>query len=247
MQTEALLDRFLGALAPLGPLTVWAHGSLAGGDYQEGRSDLDLIAVLPGPVRAATVWRVALLHQGLRADPLAAKLHCSYLTPATVADFGHRHLTWAHRELMRRPVTPVTRRELHTFGRVLYGGAPAGLLPEVADRELAEFVVSDQRDFWRPAVDRAHLWTRDVWVDMGPVTFARATVTLREGRLVSKREALEELPGLGAPAEIVEDIRRRRYGGPAPVPSGEGWRVRRAELVRGWLGPAIDGLVAAYG
>ncbi|NUR68955.1 MAG: nucleotidyltransferase, partial [Streptomyces sp.] len=46
MQTDALLDRFLSGLAPVDPIAVWAHGSLAGGDYQEGRSDLDLIAVL---------------------------------------------------------------------------------------------------------------------------------------------------------------------------------------------------------
>jgi hypothetical protein len=99
-------------------------------------------------------------------------------------------------------------------------------------------------------VDRARLWTRDAWVDLGLVTFARASVTLREGRLISKREALAELPGLGAPTEIVEDIRRRRYGEPAPVrpaASEEEWRARRAESARGWLGPAIDGLVAAYG
>lgn len=250
MQTDILLDRFLGALAPLDPVAVWAHGSLAGGDYQEGRSDLDLIAVLPGPLRPGTMWRVAVLHQRLRADPLAAGLHCSYLTPATAADPARPHLTWAHQELMRRPVTPVTRRELHAFGRVLHGRAPAGLLPEVSDRELREFVVSDQRDFWRPAVDKARLWTRDVWVDAGLVTFARAGVTLRQGRLISKREALAELPGLGAPAEIVEDIRRRRYGEPAPVrpaASEEEWRAHRAESARGWLGPAIDGLVAAHG
>jgi hypothetical protein len=31
------------------------------------------------------------------------------------------HLTWAHEEFMRQPVTPVTRRELHDFGLLLYG------------------------------------------------------------------------------------------------------------------------------
>ncbi|MFC8429970.1 nucleotidyltransferase domain-containing protein [Streptomyces sp. NPDC057253] len=237
-QTEALLDRFLAGLEPLDPVAVWAHGSLAGGDYQEGRSDLDLIAVLPAlPPR--TVWRLAKLHARLRAEPLAGQLHCTYLTPS--ADPGRRHLTWAHQQLFKRPVTPVTRRELHDFGRVLHGKPPTGLLPPVTDRELADFVVRDQRDFWRPALDNAPLWTRDVWVDLGLVTFARATVTVREGRLISKREALDLLPGLGAPVSVVEDIRRRRYGDPGPpVPD-------RAALTRNYLGPAIDELVAAYG
>ncbi|GGW18732.1 hypothetical protein GCM10010501_48880 [Streptomyces libani subsp. rufus] len=119
MPTDTLLDAFLRGLAPLRPLALWAHGSLAGGDYQEGRSDLDLVAVLPGPLGLGRAWRVAALHTRLRAaGPLAAKLHCSYLTPQTLADPERRHLTWAHNGLMRRSVTPVTRRELHDFGRV---------------------------------------------------------------------------------------------------------------------------------
>ncbi|MET7734372.1 nucleotidyltransferase domain-containing protein [Streptomyces sp. NPDC005402] len=238
MQTDVLLDRFLAALTPLDPVAVWAHGSLAGGDYQEGRSDLDLIAVLPS-ITPRTVWRLAKLHARLRAEPLSGQLHCTYLTPS--ADMDGRHLTWAHEELFKRPVTAVTRRELHAFGRVLHGKPPAELLPPVPDRELTDFVVRDQRDFWRPAVDNAPLWSRDVWVDLGLLTFARASVTLREGRLISKCEALELLPGLGAPVAVVEDIRARRYGDAVATVED------RAALTRSYLGPAIDELVAAYG
>lgn len=243
METEKLLDRFVRGLAALDPVAVWAHGSLAGGDYQEGRSDLDLIAVLPSPVTPGVVWRLAVLHARLRAEPLAAKLHCTYLTPDTADGSGRRHLTWAHEELFKRPVTPVTRRELHTFGRVLYGRGPAGLLPAVPDRELGAFVVRDQREFWRPALDNAALWRQEVWVDLGMLTFARATVTVREGRLISKHEALDLLPGLGAPVEVVDDIRHRRYGD--PVPAAADWTVRRAALTRDYLGPAIDALIAS--
>ncbi|MFI2199328.1 nucleotidyltransferase domain-containing protein [Streptomyces sp. NPDC020192] len=244
--TESLLARFLTDLTPLRPSAVWAHGSLAGGDYQEGRSDLDLIAVLPGPVTLTTVRRVVASHRRLRGDPLAAKLHCSYLTPATLDDPDRSHLTWAHRHVLRRPVTPVTRRELHDFGRVLHGEAPAGLLPPVPERQLRAFVVRDQRDFWRPNVDKARLWKQDIWVDAGLLTFARATVTLRDGRLISKREALAELPTLGAPVEVVEDITRRRYDKGPALATGN-WVNRRAELTRAYLGPAIDTLVTTYG
>ncbi|GAA2727388.1 nucleotidyltransferase [Streptomyces nogalater] len=247
MTTASLLDGFLDALLPLRPRAVWAHGSLAGGDYQEGRSDLDLIAVLPGPLGPRHVWRVATLHAGLHRRPLAAKLHCSYLTPAALDDPDRPHLTWAHGGLLRRPVTPVTRRELHDFGRVLYGEPPGGLLPPVSREQLRGFVVRDQRDFWRPAVDKAGLWRQDVWVDLGLLTFARATVTLRDGRLISKREALAELPALGAPADVVADIARRRYESPAPAPADPDWVTRRAGAARAFLGPAIDALVRGAG
>jgi hypothetical protein len=242
--TARLLDRFLAGLRALAPVAVWAHGSLAGGDYQQGRSDLDMIAVLEGPISLATVRRLARLHRGLRDEPLARKLHCSYLTPDTLAGAERSHLTWAHNGLMRRPVTPVTRRELHAFGLVRHGDSPGDLLPPLPDDELHAFVVRDQKEFWRPAVRKARLWKQDVWVDLGMVTFARATVTLRDGRLISKREALDLLPELGAPIDVVEDIRRRRYGDPAP--STDEWTVRRRELTRNYLGPAMDGLVAAY-
>ncbi|WP_232838806.1 nucleotidyltransferase [Streptomyces geranii] len=244
--TEALLDRFLGELRALSPAAVWAHGSLGGGDYQEGRSDLDLIAVLAGPIGAATAWHVAGLHARLRTHPLAPLLHCTYLSDATTANPDRRHLTWAHSQLFRRTVSPVTRRELLTFGRVLHGEVPGEFLPPVPDRQLTDYVVGDQRDNYRPAVDKARLWTQDVWVDLGLVTFARATVTLREGRLISKREALDLLPGLGAPVEVVEDIVRRRYGQEGGPAVAGGWIERRAELARGYLGPAIDRLVASY-
>jgi hypothetical protein len=114
----------------------------------------------------------------------------------------------------------------------------------VPDAELAEYVVHNERDYWRPVLRKAELWRQDVWVDLGLLTFARATVTLRDGRLITKREALAELPGLGAPGEVVEDIARRRYG--TPEPPAEEWTARRAELTRGYLGPAIDTLVASY-
>ncbi|MET7391409.1 nucleotidyltransferase [Streptomyces sp. NPDC005529] len=243
--TARLLDRFLDGLGALAPVAVWAHGSLAGGDYREGRSDLDLIAVLAeDPFRLPTARALVGLHRRLRAEPLARKLHCSYLTPATAADAERSHLTWAHDGPMRRPVTPVTRCELHTFGRVLHGAPPEGLLPPVSGRELRAFVVRDQKEFWRPAVDKARLWRQDVWVDLGTITHARATATLREGRLITKREALDLLPGLGAPRDLVDDITARRYGEPAPtVPA---WTDRRAERTRSYLGPAIDSLVAAY-
>ncbi|MFE9648667.1 nucleotidyltransferase domain-containing protein [Streptomyces sp. NPDC006365] len=243
--TDRLLDRFLTELRDLAPVAVWAHGSLGGGDYQEGRSDLDLIAILDDPITARTVWQVARLHARMRDEALVGKLHCAYLTPGTAAGAERRHLIWRHEHLGKFPVTPVTRRELHSFGLVLHGEPPTGLLPPVPDHELAEFVVRDQRDFLRREVDRASNWTQDIWVDYGLVTHARAAVTLKDGRLITKREALELLPALGAPVEVVEDVRRRRYEGPGAVPSEE-WTARRAELTRAYLGPAIDSLVRAY-
>jgi hypothetical protein len=170
---------------------LWAHGSLALGDYQPGRSDLDLIALTdtpPGPDQRGDLER---MHQALeRREPLADKLHCSYLVTAEAADPARDHLTWAHRELFARPVTPVTRRELLTGGLVLLGPVPGTVLPPVTDAELAAFVRADLREYWYEHTAVPELWREDIWVDLGLLTFARASVTLAEGRLITKREAL---------------------------------------------------------
>ena len=70
-------------------------------------------------------------------------------------------------------------RELFDFGLVLYGEEPAALLPPVTDEQLAEFVVQDMESFWLPSLDHPERWDRDIWVDLGLLTLARATVTLR--------------------------------------------------------------------
>lgn len=237
MSVDEVLDRFVaGVRAAVAPVAVWAHGSLALGDYQVGRSDLDLLAVVDRPPDRDRVRR---LHRALdRAEPLAAKLHCSYLLRTELADPEHRHLTWAHRHLLDRPVTPVTRRELATGGRTLYGAPPAGMIPDVSDAVLAEFVRRDLATFWRPATARRSNWWRDIWVDLGTVTVARASVTLAEGRLISKGEALDVLATMGAPADVCADIRARRYGEPARLSPRGRWR--RGEAARVFVRSGID-------
>jgi hypothetical protein len=164
--TGRLLGRFVSAVRPVLPLvSVWAHGSLAGGDYQPGRSDLDLIAILGRPCTAAEERRLGEVHESLgSAIALASGLHCSYCAAGELDDLARLHLTWAHEEFMRRRVTPVTRRELHDFGLVLYGEAPAALLPPVTGEQLAGFVVQDLEGFWRPSLDHRERWDRDIWV-----------------------------------------------------------------------------------
>ncbi|MEU8912871.1 nucleotidyltransferase [Streptomyces nigrescens] len=184
-----------------------------------GRSDLDLIAIVDRPCTPEEERPLGELHATLdRTDPLAAKLHRSYLAADETADPAHIHLTRAHRELKRRTVTPVTRRELHTFGRVLYGDAPTALLPPVTDTELATFIRTDLRESWRHAPDEPEERLQDIWDDLGLLTLARATVTLRDGTLISKGEALAVLGELGAQDEVIADIRHRRYEPAAPPP-----------------------------
>ncbi|WP_345558586.1 nucleotidyltransferase domain-containing protein [Nonomuraea rosea] len=233
--TDHLLRHFLERVEPAVPLVaLWAHGSLAAGDYRPGRSDLDLIAVLDAPVTMEQWRRIKAVHRGIDS-PLAGRLHCSYMARQELADLGTEHVSWAHEQIFRRPVTAITRRELHEGALLLSGPPPAGLLPEVSDQELHDFVRTDLRDYWLEKTRGRRRWLRDVWVDLGMVTVARATVTLRDGRLISKLAALDVLAELGAPESVVADVRARRYDTPAPVLS----RFRRGKLARAFIRSAI--------
>ncbi|MFI5692814.1 nucleotidyltransferase domain-containing protein [Kribbella sp. NPDC051586] len=236
---QQVLDGFVMSVRKVAAVkAVWLHGSLALGDYQLGRSDLDVIVVTssPPPPTVADVHR-----QLIRDFPLAAKLHCSYLTE--LADASVRHPTFAHERYFDRPVTPVTRRELAIGNRTLFGPAPAELLPPTSDEELFAFIRRDLRGFWLPATKKRSNWYADIWVDLSLLTIARAHVTLATGDLITKRAAFDILPQLGAPADVVEDIRRRRYG--PEFRTGPWWRHTRAGLTRRFVGTAIPAVLGS--
>lgn len=243
-QVWPLLDRFVADAGRVVPLVaVWAHGSLALGDFQPARSDLDLVAVVGERLSDGHKSGLQRVHEALIADvPLAAGLHCAYPAHGELAGPGQAHPTWAHREMFDRIVSPVARRELAQGGLSLHGPAPAGLIPPVSDQELASYIRADLRDFWYPHTERHELWLRDIWVDLGLLTLARASVTLRDGRLISKREALDVLGGLDAPADVVRDIFRRRYEDGQPLT--EEWRARRGYLARTFVRTGIERVLA---
>jgi hypothetical protein len=241
-EVDRVLDRFVDEVSTLlRPVSLWAHGSLAMGDFQPGRSDLDLIAVIEQPLSPEQTARLTEFHERLhRAEPAAEKLHCSYMAATQLTDFEQIHLTWAHGSVFPRDVSPVTRRELLQSGRVFAGKPPQDVLPDVTDAELAEFVRDALCGYWYDATGRWWRWRKDIWVDLGMLTYARSIVTLRDSRLITKGEALDELSRMGAPESVVADIRQRRYGRDGEVRgAGPVWRVRRGLLARNFIRKAI--------
>lgn len=244
-EMDLVLEQFVSAVRQAVPtVAVWAHGSLALGDFQPGRSDLDLIAIVETPLDGEDRDRLASMHrQLLEKEAAVAKLHCSYMVRAELAEAEADHATWAHGTILERPVTPVTRRELLDGGLTLYGPPPMELLPRLLPGQLEDFIRRDLEEFWLPATSRPLLWLRDIWVDLGLLVLARATVTLRDGRLITKGEALAELRELGAPADVVRDIHDRRYAHPEPISRVR--RIRRAMRARAFLKRGIKRTLAA--
>ena len=163
-------------------MAFYAGGSLGTGDYRPGISDLDLAAVVasaPDPAAEAALTR---LHQELaEADGSAAKLHCFYLPRDRLADPAEEQLNWAHGELYRRPFTVVARAELLRHGITVLGPEPASLFAPVDAADLRAAARAELTGFWAGAVAKPHLWTQDLYVDLGLLTVARVEATRDRG------------------------------------------------------------------
>jgi hypothetical protein len=239
-----LLDRFTADARQAVPLdALWVHGSLALGDFKVGRSDIDLVALIATTLTGPHRRDLQRVHAALQDEmSLAGKLHCSYMARSELAGVSRHHVTWAHSELYERPVSPVTRRELTIGGLSLLGPSPVAVVPTVSDRELADYIRGDLRDYWYPKTALPDLWMSDIWVDLGLLTLARAAVTLHEGRLITKKEALKVLADRSVPADVIRDIYQRRYETPQPI--SEEWRGRRASLARTHVRAGIEEVLA---
>ncbi|MFF5288269.1 nucleotidyltransferase domain-containing protein [Paractinoplanes globisporus] len=223
-----VVPRFAAAIREVAGVTAfYAGGSIGSGDYRPGISDLDLVAVIGGPLTRSNRDRLRTLHRTLGV----AKLHCAYVPSNDISDISRKHVTWAHEQLFRRPLSGISRAELHQFGVTVYGPPPGELVPPVDRGALAEAARVELRGYWTGAVRRPRVWRTDLHVDLGLTTVSRADVTIAEGRLITKREAIDRLPSLGVPDDLTSEIRRRRAG--ETVVLSEPRIAARAALVRG--------------
>ena len=134
----------------------------------------------------------------------------------------------------------VARAELLRHGITVLGPEPASLFPPVDAAALRAAARAELTGFWAGAVTKPHLWTQDVYVDLGLLTVVRVEATLTEDRMLTKAEALTRLDRFGVPPGLVEEMTRRRAGEVVVLTDAE--RATRAEVARAIVVRAIDTL-----
>jgi hypothetical protein len=100
-------------------------GSLATGDYVPGVSDLDLVAVVAGPV-----------DRGQRACLVDVHEELDRVDKSRLLDAAALHPTWTHGGLVERTLSGVTRAELVRHGFPVFGRPPSELLPAMPDDQI---------------------------------------------------------------------------------------------------------------
>jgi hypothetical protein len=225
---------------------LYVAGSVASGDYRPGVSDIDAVALVDRAPRPALRRVLVETHERLiRTVEGADGLHCVYVARPGVEDLSYRHWTWAFGELFRRPLGGIARAELLAEPVVVVGPPPSAWLAPLSESALRDAARAELAGYWTTALRKRSIWLEDVYVDVGLTTLARADATIREGRLVTKSEAIGRLASLGVPSRLVDEIARRRSGDEVVRSAAE--RRDRALVVRNLMREGIAGLLREAG
>jgi hypothetical protein len=201
---------------------LYLSGSLAYGDFVPDRSDIDLQAVVSGPLTEDELNLIEQLHQNIeRGCPeWANRIECSYVPG----------------ELMREPTPPRTPRPWWGFG-TLYRAAPAGnewiinhyllarhgiviagpdfreLIPPIDIDSVRHASARDLFQEWVPKVDDAAWLSNSHFQSYLVLNLCRILHTVIQGQPGSKKVA-----GQWAKSEypqwknLIEEAERWRYG-----------------------------------
>ncbi|MEU8261166.1 nucleotidyltransferase domain-containing protein [Micromonospora sp. NPDC048999] len=206
-----VVEEFGGELAALGWVAgLLVAGSLATGDYLPGVSDLDLVALIDGPLDAARQATLAGLHRRLDAGTgLGLHLGCVYVDTALALDPEVRHPTWTHRQLVQRILSGITRAELVHRGYAIFGPAPRDVFPPMSPDDVRAAARAELAGYWAWAARRPWMWLDPTIADLGLTSMARGRRALRSGDLLTKTEAVRQAD---APAWLIDQLGARRRG-----------------------------------
>ena len=217
-----VVEEFGEALAQLGWVRdLLVAGSLATGDYVPGVSDLDLVAIVDGPVDSGRLAALAELHGRLdQGRGASLDLGCSYVDDAQVLDLPTLHPTWTHGVMVERVLSGIARAELVRHGFAIFGRTPLQILPQMNVEDVRQAARAELLGYWRWATWRPWMWLDPVLADLAMTSMARGRHTLATGELLTKTAAVEQADG---PAWLLDQLRARRRGQDVTSP-----RVRTA-------------------
>ena len=194
---SVLRELLSGARGLLGHrfIGLYLEGSLAIGDFDAGKSDVDFVVVTDAAPSAEAFMALQALHERIAAGPSkwAGELEGSYISwhalrhdPRPAA---HPYIDRGSTLGMVRPETGywvIHRHVLREHGVVLVGPRPDTLIDPVQPAELREAVRGILREWWRPMLRDGPLLRNGFYRCYAVLTMSRMLYTLRHGAIVSK-------------------------------------------------------------
>ena len=184
---RAILDRrFVG---------MYLDGSLAIGDFEPNKSDLDFVMVTDGDLSAETFEDLKTMHERIAsgASRWTKELEGSYIPQRALR---HDRRPAAHPYIDRGSTLALVHPEsgywvihrhmLREHGVALTGRPPRTLIDPVQPSELREAVLGILREWWMPMLVEAPLLHNSFYRCYAVLTMSRMLYTIRHGAIVTK-------------------------------------------------------------
>lgn len=182
------------------------HGSLALGDFNPERSDIDLIAVTDPAISAAQLPALTAMHARVREQLIgtdsqhwAGHIECSYIPRGALrrydpsdCRFPALHVNGTLTIDEHGPDWILLRHVAREHGIALAGPAPRELIDPVAPQDLRRSAVGTLRAWWAPMLveNPAFLATVE-YQAYAAMTMARILYTVENLEIVSKSAAVQ--------------------------------------------------------
>lgn len=173
----------------------YLYGSLSGGDFDPGSSDIDFLVVTVGELPEATLAALERMHARIAASglPWTTKLEGSYIPrdalrrydPAN-ADHPSIGVDWPFGVHRHRGDWIFQRHTVREKGLSLWGPPPRMLIDPLTPRELRRVVTDNLRGYWAEQLDRPDWLRRRDYQAFAILTMCRSLYTFERGEIASK-------------------------------------------------------------
>ena len=176
---------------------MYLYGSLALGDFQPGRSDVDFVVVTEGPLAQETVARLELLHEelGRGREKWWRKLEGAYVPRDVLRQHDEHHPavpTLNEGRFYQAPLGAdwiIQRHVLREAGVALAGPPPRTLIDPVPPRAIQGAVRDVLYQWWEPMLADPARLRQPGYQPFAVLSMCRALYTLRTAQLASKSQA----------------------------------------------------------
>lgn len=189
-----------GVLAVLGErlIGLYLHGSLAGGDFNPRRSDIDFLAVTDGSLTSPVVAQLAAMHAQLAVSGLfwIKKMEGSYIPQNELRRYDPTH---ANHPALRVDGSfdidhhasdwIIQRAIIRERGIALIGPHPRTLIDPVSPEEIRQAARGILREWWQPMLDDPYRLRDREYQAYAVLTMCRSLYTLETGQVTAKSAA----------------------------------------------------------
>lgn len=226
---QPLLEAYLKGLEPWQShfYGIYIYGSIALDAFEEGQSDIDILALTQGEWTPPELDQLEALHRELnRKYPLGKRLEVGYVPFARVGKDNNRNTLYPcvrdgkFTAAGQGDLNAVTWWLLRHKGIRLLGPERNALSLAVEWQDVLETMHYNLEGYWAGKTRRPYLFLFDYWIVFAVTTLCRILTAIEEGEIISKSAALmrwrERLPPRFQP--LIDEASRLRHRLPAPSP-----------------------------